>query len=772
MIKLLPHQIACALYIQIILNKFKQANSWTAEVTEDGRSKALLFAVKLIRDSDVTWQELQLQLRSVLEDSDLATLIKEFHKLQYTEQLMEAMKSFELLLDITHKLPNESYAGFVTRSSVLGTFIRKLVLEFKKMSFDSVIGMRRSIAEYLRSSLVGQKSLLGNSTIDMNTSDISCMEESLLDGEKENISCKPLDTSFLDKSSCVSEEILLSRNQVMRFISEQVKLVESYDINALPPNKLQEKIIEIRNLYPDIKEVYYLSFMNYLRVSEGNKAAIALQLYFDYKEFAGDVNEGEITELEKHQLKFKAFRYCALNLGIMHCHHGNYSQAMISLEECIQIAQQTNDQKCLNNAMFWLSIVKEETNDLGEGSHHLKAFVADISKKIIDTESHSSLQEIDYLGLLKYTKLQVFKGLIAPSKGLDVIANIIPDQKVSKVAQLVRSSLLDFYGFKHCAILGCQVPLQNIKSFGSSRKMECNAIENKLLTTALCQIARLHASESLYKEATCILLFARNQFSLYSPFRKTLTLCELQIEFNYTIGIRNLKQAHSIAKSVSRIDDMEGKYMVAEADLVFGNVSSATKSAAMLLSLIEKKSIAVTKTPALKAKLLILLIEAKLLSSNLSGALDLIFKLIDFVQSRSMYGALIDANVCLIRCQLLLGLVGKAKDIVYKTLYQALAFGSYYQKGLLFYLTAKCITSDYNDSDDGEKDVLLEASNLLDKSMQYFTGSQFIARLKDILYEKAFIYHKVGNFQDRNKVSTHFRTLHEKLESYLPVVMF
>ena len=68
----------------------------------------------------------------------------------------------------------------------------------------------------------------------------------------------------------------------MRFISEQVKLVENHDINALPPNKLQDEINGIRKLYPNIKEVYYLSFMNYLRVSEGNKASIALQLYFDY----------------------------------------------------------------------------------------------------------------------------------------------------------------------------------------------------------------------------------------------------------------------------------------------------------------------------------------------------------------------------------------------------------------------------------------------------------------------------------------------------------
>lgn len=782
MTQLLPHQIGVALYIQLVLNKNKLNNVWMGHVTPEVQRKTLLFALKLIRNSDICWKELQGQLGSVLDDSDISTLVKEFHKLQDTEELMEAMKSFELLLDPPNKVQSSSdiQSGSVTRSSIIGVFLRKVILEFKKMSFDTVNALCQSLSEYLNLSQGLETNEEGNFSfnsklnIDMNTSDMSCMEESLLENEKENITCLPHHPKFEYRpinSASNKEQILLSRNQVMRFITEQVRFVENFDSLALPPDKLQEKILKIRQLYPDIKEVYYLSFMNYLRVLETNKAAISLQLYFDYKEFGGKPHESDISELEKHQLKFKAFRYCALNLGIMHCHHGNYKQAMISLEECIQIAQQTNDQKCLNNAMFWLSIIKEETNEPGEGSTHLKAFVSDTAKKIMDAENNMNLKEIDYLGLLRYTQLQAFKGLITPSKGLAIISQIVSDLKVSNCAQLTRSSLLDFYGFKHAAIVNCQIPLQNMVLNDLSISGRC-MIKSKLLAIALCQLSSLLMAENHFEMASAILQFARKQFPVYSSFQKMVMLAELKIEFDNYVGLRDLNQAHTISKSVARIDGLEGKYMNAALNLLQGNVTSASKDATALLASMEKKKSSVTKTPMLKVKILILLIESKFVSKDMNGALNLIFKLKDFVQTCCMYGMQLDASICLIRYQLQLGLVSKAKEVLDKTLYQALAFGTFSQKGILFYLKAKCLVQSTEKDESNKLSLLEEAKVMLEKSMEYFSDTHLDARKKDILLEQAIVAHKMRNFTERNRISSLFRSLHEKLEGLMPVMMF
>ena len=96
---------------------------------------------------------------------------------------------------------------------------------------------------------------------------------------------------------------------------------------------------------------HYLSFLNYIRISDLNKAAVQLQLYFDYKSFHEDANDPDSSEIDKHQQKFKRYRYCALNMGILHCCHGNYGESLTSLQEAIRISQETNDQRCLDHAM-------------------------------------------------------------------------------------------------------------------------------------------------------------------------------------------------------------------------------------------------------------------------------------------------------------------------------------------------------------------------------------------------------------------------------------
>ena len=98
---------------------------------------------------------------------------------------------------------------------------------------------------------------------------------------------------------------------------------------------------------------YYLSYLNQLHVGEVRSALFDLHRYFDYKKWADDEigSDTERTSLEKHQMKFKRFRYCALNLGIFHFHHGHYEISRAAFEEAIKMAQETNDSYCLLHAM-------------------------------------------------------------------------------------------------------------------------------------------------------------------------------------------------------------------------------------------------------------------------------------------------------------------------------------------------------------------------------------------------------------------------------------
>ena len=105
---------------------------------------------------------------------------------------------------------------------------------------------------------------------------------------------------------------------------------------------------------------YYLSYLNQLQIGEVRNSLFDLHRYFDYKKWEDTQvsSETEKTSLEKHQMKFKRFRYCALNLGIFHFHHEHYSVSLAALEEAVKMAQETNDNYCLLHAMashFWSS---------------------------------------------------------------------------------------------------------------------------------------------------------------------------------------------------------------------------------------------------------------------------------------------------------------------------------------------------------------------------------------------------------------------------------
>ena len=101
---------------------------------------------------------------------------------------------------------------------------------------------------------------------------------------------------------------------------------------------------------------HYLSYLNYLRVNEVKKALFELHQYFDYKKFdeesdSTNTSATDKTSAEKHQMRFKRFRFCALNLGIFHFLYGHMEESLTVLQEAVRMAQVTNDHECLEHAL-------------------------------------------------------------------------------------------------------------------------------------------------------------------------------------------------------------------------------------------------------------------------------------------------------------------------------------------------------------------------------------------------------------------------------------
>ena len=82
-----------------------------------------------------------------------------------------------------------------------------------------------------------------------------------------------------------------------------------------------------------------------------------------------------------------------------------------------------------------------------------------------DEQVIDNLQEIDCLGVLRYSKLLALKGLREPNVLLATVSKIVASNiLVSNAALLTRSSLLDFYGMKLAALFNSQVPMNKRQS--------------------------------------------------------------------------------------------------------------------------------------------------------------------------------------------------------------------------------------------------------------------------------------------------------------------
>ena len=86
-------------------------------------------------------------------------------------------------------------------------------------------------------------------------------------------------------------------------------------------------------------------------MGEVRNSLFDLHRYFDYQKWDEEqINANSETDknsVERYQMKFKRFRYCALNLGIFHCCLGHKEAAYAALQEAVKMAQVTNDNDCL-----------------------------------------------------------------------------------------------------------------------------------------------------------------------------------------------------------------------------------------------------------------------------------------------------------------------------------------------------------------------------------------------------------------------------------------
>ncbi|XP_029426766.1 anaphase-promoting complex subunit 5 isoform X2 [Rhinatrema bivittatum] len=271
----------------------------------------------------------------------LANLVKIRIKLMAEGELKDMEQFFDDLGD--------SFTGTepeVHKTSVVGLFLRHMILAYSKLSFSQVYKLYTALQHYVQTEKTAPSaSAAGNEEADM---DLTNTEDT--DGRmgKEELDL-PLSE---EEMTCAGP---LSQKQAEYFLSQQASLLKSDENKALPPASLQKELNNLLKFNPDFAEAHYLSYLNSLRVQDVFSSTHSLLHYFDRLILTGAESKSNGEDGYGRSL-----RYAALNLAALHCRFGHYQQAELALQEAIRIAQESNDHVCLQHCLSWLYILEQK----------------------------------------------------------------------------------------------------------------------------------------------------------------------------------------------------------------------------------------------------------------------------------------------------------------------------------------------------------------------------------------------------------------------------
>lgn len=143
-----------------------------------------------------------------------------------------------------------------------------------------------------------------------------------------------------------------------------------------------------------LSDIQYLKFVNSLRLMDYTTAKEYFYAYFDLKKYQRPPRMGwnqtlqllsamrasgnppnlqTLVNGQPNQYQYMSqmmaagsnFSWAALNLAIMHAHFGHYRLAYEALADCITMARERHEDRCLQFAMLWMLIILQQFDQSG-----------------------------------------------------------------------------------------------------------------------------------------------------------------------------------------------------------------------------------------------------------------------------------------------------------------------------------------------------------------------------------------------------------------------
>ncbi|CAH0545836.1 unnamed protein product [Brassicogethes aeneus] len=709
-----PHRLTVAILINIFCSyrdseSFKSLKNSIAQCSF--RRNFACLCLQLMQRPDLTLKDLRDLLQSdkyrvpieVLDAFD-ETLEAMYHN--GSGYMLDNVDSFSRCIQVQSDTDSKLCPRtFVAKNSVVGYYVRRLIVYFDNLTFSEITGVYLAFQRYY---------------------------ERWKNLSKENVSRKDLIT---DRNRFQEQ---WSRRQAELFIATQAELLSNNVEKAMNPVDMQKTIASLLKSNPRLSEAHFLSYLNYARIKDFCGAINSLYHCFD---------KGLVLDKGSSEERSKGQRYAALNLAILHHHFNHNDEALASLNESIKLSHEANDNVCLQEALSWLYRISKSNKDKLISHCTLKSFELNLTY----TKS---------LGLQCFGKFSV-ENSGNPQPIFEILAksDLINYQHNHRDLicnnYTMKAALWQFYGKTEMGSLWSQLFMYlNLDSWSPS-----NAFYGEGFCLSMCNIANNLLQQGDYNLVHVLLSFLRRR---YPNEPRCLAWKLIENLFVYTKAFHNEKwyDAECAAQKIMVLNKYEGYLRLGELYYYKEDYAEAHRCATDLLKLFDEE-----KDMFFYTRAKVLLAEIQFASSFPNIPPGIITILEDILMDATKYR--LDFQTAIIylhiaHVQFLMGLTSQALKVLDKALVQIMAHGGNFDRARAMLLYAKLLIAGSKNLDESPRvAVLNDAADILEKVKNDFDKVQAYSRVKDVLYLQSQLYNIVKRKEERNKCSYEFRKLGE-----------
>ncbi|KAG7273792.1 hypothetical protein CRUP_012810 [Coryphaenoides rupestris] len=547
-------------------------------------------------------------------------------KLRLHEMADGELKDMEYFFT-TLPTPFTAFDSEAYKTSVVGLFIRHMLLAYNKLSFSQVYKLYKSLQHYYHIHYA-------------KPNDVQ-MDLPPLVGDGSDMDLTSTEDTVGDKMEKEDFDSPLTESQLQN--DDAAYLLKNDDNKALRPAALQEELNNMLKFNPDFAEAHYLNYLNSMRVQDVYISTHSLLHYFDRLILSG--SEGKSNGDEGYG---RSLRYAALNLASLHCRFGHYQQADLALQEAIRIAQESNDHVCLQHCLSWLYTLEQMK---GSDSSVL-------TEDSVKMAAHFCLPSLVQQGAVQGKSAHE---LMDALKDTDILHWKHSLSELIEISLAQTISIWRMYGKSTMA----QQQAQLLLNMSSLEPVNFGGLDA--------------ATTEIFKHL-------KEQFPPHTQHAKLWMLCDLKIQFERHMNDGKYHLAQPLVPAIRALNKTEGLYRKAQ---VLKSLSRTTEAYSILQKLqvhCEK-----TKCTEMIIRVMLSTAELHWESSDFSTGLPLLLQALSLARQHHLQALASKTLLHLAFTQLMLGVPEQALSVLHEALEPILAHGAIMDKGRALMLVARSL---------------------------------------------------------------------------------